>query len=96
MFPALLTPIRNAIIRWSDLALALISLDAVRLPDRLFDRAAAAQEPQPDCAGPTPCVQGRLRSPRDSPPRTDREPAAARRASGGSRRYRSHTHASPR
>ena len=43
MFPPLLHLLRNAAIRYADLALALLTLDAVRLPDRLF---APAAEPE--------------------------------------------------
>lgn len=41
MFPPLLHLLRNAAIRYADLALALLTLDAVRLPDHLFAPAAS-------------------------------------------------------
>ena len=44
MFPPLLHLLRNAAIRYADLALALLTLDAVRLPDRLFAPAAAVDD----------------------------------------------------
>ena len=48
MFPSLITALRSAAIRQADLAIRLLTLDAVRLPDRLF----APDPPLSECAAP--------------------------------------------
>lgn len=48
MFPTIYITARNTLLRWADLALALLTLEALRLPDHLF---AEPETTTPACHG---------------------------------------------